>query len=349
MTGIYWSLRLARAQSAFRTNTPAGLDTALRLDPRNPAYHLGSGNYRRAAELSPALAAPWIGLGLAAEASGDLVAAEQHLLEAARRDHQFLPKWTLANFYFRQQRSTQFWQWAHDAAEINHDDLTALYRLCLATGEDPLRTLRDVVPTRAKARRQFLELALELDQLPAAGAAAELVAAEKRPKDRELLLATCDRLIQANLAERAVRLWNVLTPTTRLLTNGDFQTAPSGHGFDWRTSASPGFRLYPSAAGLAIEFAGTEDQVIPLCQVLALTPGRSYQASCSYQAELTSGAAPRWRAGQLLSPPLAPESHQILWTFQADRPLVELCLAARREPGQPRARGRLLVRNLSIQ
>ena len=44
--------------------------------------------------------------GLAAETRGDAALAEKWLQEAATVDRQYEPRWTLANFYFRQSQPT---------------------------------------------------------------------------------------------------------------------------------------------------------------------------------------------------------------------------------------------------
>jgi hypothetical protein len=52
------------------------------------------------------------------------------LLEAARVDRQFLPAWSLANFYFRRGDQASFWPWAKRAAALTFDDYRPLLRLC---------------------------------------------------------------------------------------------------------------------------------------------------------------------------------------------------------------------------
>src|ERR1700733_3627454 len=109
----WFSVRLARADAEFRRGTPESVARAMELAPSNSEYVLvralqveydGGDSTRlleRAATLSPMNAAPRIRLGLAAEIRGDFAGAETWLTDAARVNHQFEPRWTLANFYFR--------------------------------------------------------------------------------------------------------------------------------------------------------------------------------------------------------------------------------------------------------
>jgi len=49
-----------------------------------------------------------IGLGLQFEADGDFGRAEKKLLEAYEVDHTYLPRWSLANYYFRRDNIPAF-------------------------------------------------------------------------------------------------------------------------------------------------------------------------------------------------------------------------------------------------
>jgi len=84
---------------------------------------------RVAVTLNPRLAIAWIQLGLDAEGEGNLAEAEIDLLQAARVDRQYVPAWTLANFYFRRGDAANFWPWARKAAARTFDDYRPLLRL----------------------------------------------------------------------------------------------------------------------------------------------------------------------------------------------------------------------------
>ena len=112
-----FSIRLAWADIEFRRGTEDSIARAVRILPNNVQYILfhalqmeyagvdSTSELKRAAALSPISSAPRLRLGLQAEARGDVNDAEKWLLDAARVDHQFEPRWTLANFYSRQNRT----------------------------------------------------------------------------------------------------------------------------------------------------------------------------------------------------------------------------------------------------
>ena len=95
--------------------------------------------------------------GLEFERAGNLGAAEQTLLEAARYDHRYQPAWTLANFYFRQNEPDQFWHWAHRAAELSYDGGRPLLRLATELEDDP-----SVVTSRLGRRPVLLRTYLDI-------------------------------------------------------------------------------------------------------------------------------------------------------------------------------------------
>ena len=74
---------------------------------------------KRAVELNPFNVEAWIQLGLTFEMERhDAASAERYFLRAAQVDRMFLPKWTLTNFYFRQQNEREFFRWAKATLEI---------------------------------------------------------------------------------------------------------------------------------------------------------------------------------------------------------------------------------------
>src|ERR1700682_3219283 len=132
------TLRIGYADYLFRKDTLASVERAAEiwssdadfyarladLDSQNDIAHL-----RRAVALNPGLSKSWLALGIHLELQGSAEEAEHCYLEAARRDRQFLPAWTLANFYARRQDATRFWPWARHAAQMSYDDIRPLLRL----------------------------------------------------------------------------------------------------------------------------------------------------------------------------------------------------------------------------
>jgi hypothetical protein len=108
------------------------------------------------------------------------------LLQAARVEHQYLPAWTLANFYFRCGDSAKFWPWAQRAAALTYDDYRPLLRLA-----DTLETSPQIVATQlggdSRLLRAYMDLLIGLGQLDKAREIARLLEARHDPADRARL------------------------------------------------------------------------------------------------------------------------------------------------------------------
>ena len=150
--------------------------SALFLFAAAHAVRLGIGELGGGRRNSPPSSAAWIAAGLAAEESGDFAAAERDLLEAARIDHQYLPAWTLANFYFRR-GDAQFWPWARMAAGLAYDDLAPLLQLADAQESDAARLL-DRLGDSPRLHRAYLDYLIGKGHLESAQVVAARMAGE---------------------------------------------------------------------------------------------------------------------------------------------------------------------------
>ena len=171
---IYWSLRLGYADHLFRSGTPEGVKRAVELAPGNARYQdhwaaiLEDSGKDPAAALAameaavasnPRDSSSWMELGLRAERDGDLQKAERCLLEAARVDRQYDPRWTLANFYFRKSDWENFWLWAREAAAMSYGDSAALFRLGWRATQDPALILSRAIPDQPQVLARFIGFA----------------------------------------------------------------------------------------------------------------------------------------------------------------------------------------------
>ena len=146
------TLRLAMEEGDFRRDPEHALLAPSWLAAANLARYESSPEELRAAViLNPRLSSAWIDLGLDAEADGNLAGAEADLLQAERVDRQYVPAWTLANFYFRRGDAAKFWPWAQRAAALTYDDYRPLLRLA-----DALETSPKQVVTRLGSRPRLL-------------------------------------------------------------------------------------------------------------------------------------------------------------------------------------------------
>src|SRR3984885_9887050 len=90
----WWSIRLARADTAFRQHTPQDIARAIQLEPENTEYlaalalqaeYSGQDSTQlleEMARLNPRASTPRLRLGLAAELRGEMPQAERWLQEA---------------------------------------------------------------------------------------------------------------------------------------------------------------------------------------------------------------------------------------------------------------------------
>jgi len=164
----------------------------------------------------PRSALVWIRLGLELEQARDEEAAEKALLQAAYLDHQLLPAWTLANFYFRQNRREDFWKWGARAATLTYDDDRPLLQLA-----DRLEPDADALLRRLEAppglTRAYLDFLVGQQRMGAAQHAARFLLRFHDPADRKRILSLADRQLAAGHRVDAEELWNAIanSETTR--------------------------------------------------------------------------------------------------------------------------------------
>jgi hypothetical protein len=285
---------------------------------------------------SPRSSAVRIGTGLEAERALDFPTAERELLEAARLDRQYLPAWTLANFYFRRGDATRFWPWAQRAAAMSYDDPGPL--LQLADPLDPGRAL-DHLQTSPQLERAYLDLLIHDNRIEAAQAVARRILARGEAHDVARLRAFTTRLIAANRGADAAELWYRVG-------DDSLDHPPSGEGFDWRLPNERGVTAASRVGVLDFALDGLQSDVAALLERVIDVDHGTYRLSYQYS---TDAAGLHWALGSIESPPLAPaprwrESEQTFAPAHAG--LVHLVLLYRREAGMRRAEGRVEIRNV---
>lgn len=386
----YWTLRLGYTDRLFHTGTLEGAKRAVELAPGNARYRarwaamLGESGKDPATSISvlqsalacnPRDSSSWIELGLRAEMDKDFAKAESHLLEAARVDRQYDPRWALVNFYFRRGDAEKFWFWAREAAAMSYGDAASLFRLCWRVTQDPDVILDRAIPAQPQVLLRYLNFLLADNHLDAVEAVAAKVVEHAGRADLEVLFASCDRLLDAGRLSGALRIWSGLSQRRliphpapepdkgRSLTNGDFRELPLSHGFDWRVHPPAGvtFARAQSPPLLRVTFAGRQPE---RCEILSqLVP---VLASAQYRFRFrywTSNIGPntglRWRildartGAELVShsPHLASER-----PTQADLPfstppgarLARVVLAYQRTLGTTRIEGSICVSHTSL-
>ncbi|MGA8597781.1 MAG: hypothetical protein WB676_23955, partial [Bryobacteraceae bacterium] len=338
-------------------------------------------------ESNPFQAEAWIQRGLRAELTEhDSARAEHYYLEAARVNHMFLPLWTLANFYFRQQNKPKFFDAAKRALEITPYDSRPILSEAWAMANRPGEVL-GILPNREKVRFEYLNFLLandQSDQLASAavGAAAFRFNAQAENPGmenswRDLLGSTEDRLIATGQIEAAQRVWDnmhrtdwvrISTPSvSNPLSNGAFRKPFLGHGFDWAVQPVHGVNAdqFEELAKLSFAFDGTQPEACRLLQqFIPLNSGDTYRFEWQAEsADLRESVGLKWRifavtpesgprAGAPLTSPDLMSAGQSNGSWEFSVPpswhSALVALEYERPLGQVRAEGSVSIRGVSM-
>jgi tetratricopeptide (TPR) repeat protein len=365
-----WEDRLARAGRREST------ETAIRLAPgdaRNYTTLASFGGADRSLALesaviaSPYNAQAWIALGLNAEVEGDRIRAERSLLQAARVDRTYAPRWSLASFYFRASSRAQCLLWLRQAARMSYGDPRPLAQLAWNLAGDAPEALA-AVSERPPVLESYASLLLDHGRLgPAEVAAGRLL--DIAGKDAAgAALVYGDRFVDAGRLEAALRLWNRLAaagwiPARPLdpergphLTNGDFAREPLGRGFDWQMQGVAGVEMVrqPAAGSLRLSFSGEQpESCMLMLQRVALAPGRAWRLRFEYRSQgMARDTGLRWRTTRAEWPAPASEAwSEAAFDFRtpAGGVSVPLVLAYERAPGTMRMAGSFWLRRLRLE
>lgn len=387
LVGAYYSALFARASFLFGQDTAASVPAAVDLVPYNANYVARLAAWdpgkkqallRRAIQLNPFDFESYIQLGLTAELQDhDVAAAERDYLEASQVNHMFLPKWTLANFYFRHEQPGHFFRWAKATLQISPYQADPVFTQMWLISQDPQR-IAAAIPAKAPVLLQyslFLTRTGQFALIPPVVARIVALAGSRDPSDLgrdDQILPEEDRILAAGQVQPALDIWRTLlaagwlhtpAPTPAFpLTNGDFANPSLRHGFDWVPSAHEAITLEQSPAEktLRIALSGDEpEHCVILQQYVPLEPNRAYRLQWQTDGDgiqTPSGLA--WHihpvgattstdlsAGDLLS------SSRGAWDFQSP-PASALCLLTleySRPLGKLRANGSLALHSVLLQ
>lgn len=385
LTGAYFCFVFARASYLFQQDTATSVPAAVRLAPTNGAYVARLAGWQpdekvalleRAVALNPFYSDSWIQLGLTAEMEHrDASAAERYYLQAAKVNHMFLPKWTLTNFYFRQQRPEEFFRWARQALEITPFSADPVFAQMWLMSQDPQR-VASFVPDRAGVLLGYASFLANAHQYGALAPVVKrlLIAVgnlNPRSYGRDDQIGPIeDRLLAAGDLGPALDIWRNLqeadwislpAPTAaRPITNGEFRAPFWGHGFDWTPVSSSGVTMeqMTDEQSLQVALSGDEpEHCMLLRQYVPLDPNRTYQLRWKAEGlQLPEASGIHWQIeamggdlGVLTGTDLLDRSNA--WTFRSPNGanLALLTLEYTRPAGQVRASGSITLRNVTLQ
>jgi hypothetical protein len=374
--GIWSSWEFARADFLFHQDTEESVRSAIRLVPDGWEYYMRLAQFDReharellttALRLNRYDAQADIELGLQYEADGDFPRAERQLLDAYEVDHTYLPRWSLANYYFRRDNLPEFWAWARSAANMPADEVGPLFELCWRVSPDPERITGAILNQKPELIRQYLGFLLAKNQLGTVAIVAPRLLRSGDPEsDRPLLFSIVDRLVAVNDAAAANALWHLLmeqhwvVADTTVPNNPGFVRDPLPVSFDWSLPEYPGLHSWPGSSGLETEFTGSQPEDCTVAeQIVALTPG-DYTMTYSYRtSDIPPATGIRWqimdaKSNTVLadSPDLssvAVQHSELAFSVPPGTSLLRLRLAYRRALGTPRISGMLVVLSTQIQ
>jgi len=342
--GWLYYMRLSQLD---RSQTRELLETALRLN-----------RYDAQADIE---------LGLQYEAEGDFGRAEKQLLEAYDVDHTYIPRWSLANYYFRRDNMPAFWEWARSAAAMPADDIGPLFELCWRVTPDPEVITKAIFNDKPELIRQYISFLLAKDQPEAVAVIApHLVRTGDPETDRPFLFSLVNRLVAANDAASASNLWHLLIEQhwviadTTLPNNANFARDPLPVSFDWSFPEYSGLHSWPGSSGLETEFTGSQPEDCTVAeQVVALMHGNYTMEYAYHTSDIPPGTGIHWQVLDATSnsviaesPDLssdALENSAVKFSVPQDNSLVRLRLVYRRALGTPRVSGTLAVLSTTIK
>jgi hypothetical protein len=367
----WFSILLARADAEFRKGTPRDVARAVELTPRSTAYlsqqalqiEYEGGDSRpllaEIARINPGASAPRIRLGLDAEVRGDLGSAERWLLEAARVDRQYEPRWALANFYFRQQKMDDFWKWMRSALEVSYGDRAAAFDLASAASPDTRTILARAIPDQHEVVAAYLAHLLHGGKGSDWTPVALLLSQFHDPTDLPALHWTLDVLAELEHWPRdnALKIWRNLgypEPVAPVY-NPDFGPPRIGHGFDWQFMEVPGVKVthLDTPLALRVSFSGMQPESCPLLKQYAGISrlGKRYLLRWESRTRgLPANTGLAWAGNRDRGPLQASDD----WTagqlpFRGFGDYAVIALYYNRPLGEPRAEGSVDLRHVSIE
>ncbi len=366
---------MARADFLFKKDTEGSVRSAIRLEPDAWAYYMRLSEFDRAdarrllttsLRLNRYNAQADIELGLQYESQGDFDRAEKQLLLAYDVDHTYLPRWSLANYYFRRDNMQAFWAWAQSAASMPADDVGSLFDLCWRVSPAPGRITGAILNDNPELIRQYINFLLAKNEVGAVAAVAPRLMRSGSPDaDRALMLNLVNRFVAADQAAAANALWHLLmerhwvAADTTVPNNPTFRREPLPVAFDWSFGEYLGLHSWPGSSGLETEFTGSQPEDSTIAeQAIALAPG-DYAVAYAYRtSEIPSATGIRWQIVDAKSSAVLAESPDLSsdslvhsafgFSVPPGVSLLRLRLAYRRALGTPRISGTLDIQSVQV-
>jgi tetratricopeptide (TPR) repeat protein len=382
-----WSFRVAVSDYYASAVTVSGLEQAIAWSPSQSLNYVrlsalitdtdaGKAEklLQQAVALNPLDSRSWIDLALRHEMNGSLSVAEQELLRAAGTDRQYLPRWSLANFYFRRGDDTRFWLWARSASAMLYGDPRPLFRLCDAVTADA-NLIERLGLRDPDIRASYLSFVLARNQGELIPPVTQRLLTDNRESDVPILLAACDRLLELQNVGEAIVVWNGLSAARRIpygrlspdsagVTNSAFSSTPTSQGFDWRVPDIGGVNTVreDAAGGIRLIFSGRQpESCAPLSQFIPVRENTHYELEYLYNTSgIADGSGLSWNIEYMdvrqpanTTAEIASDEKGATRVMPFDTPpgchSARLSLTYRRAPGTTRIEGNIVLRQVRLR
>lgn len=375
--GMWRTERLTKADWLARAETIEALQAASQLEPLNAAYYARlafldperTGALHTALRLNPRNPAWWITLASRQEQAGDLTGAEQSLLKADSICQYYTPRWTTAYFYFRLGKREPFTKWARASLSVGAGETEPIFQMARRLGLSSAEIAREVVPDDPDKVAAFIDYLLGSHQPGETyEPAAKLVRLGVKNR-RELVLRVCESLFENGNPSQAMALWNQtvkagwvpfaeLDPLAgKLLARTSFAGERIEHGFDWRYSLPQGISASTGEAdgSLRLEFSGNEPPDCDLVSALTpLLPGKKYRLAVQYRLQgIVTDSGLAWSLvtipdGKPLATAPLGKGAEASVTFDAPAKPARLQLAYHRNLGTTRIEGTAWIEAVNL-
>jgi len=321
--------REAVASRLAARNSLDGIRRAERWDPSNPEYPARFGRalaadpvdadpqevahaFGTAARLGPHRAENWAGLGEALDLAGDSAGAAR----AYERALQLFPRspainWQYANFLIRAGDATQAAAPLRAAIEGDATLRMGAFDLEWRAGM-PSAEILAIVPARQEILSAYLDYLVRTERLDAAEDAWRRLVASPDAFDMDAALRYFDALLHVHRVDALEALWADLArhdparvhaaDGANRITNGGFEDAVLGGGFDWRIVPIDGAEaeidtetVRGGSRSLCVRFDGKHNLAFGhVAQYAAVEPGTAYRLTAWVRTEgITTDSGPR--------------------------------------------------------
>lgn len=337
-------------------------------------------SWRRAILLDPRNPRILIQAGISAEMRGDISEAEKLYLQAEKTNALWLPRWTLANFYTRQNQPDKSLFWIKKGLDRAWgNDLSAVYDLALQSGATSEQILNELLPPIPIAYSGYMRW-LVRDKLDAVNAPLLETAATRyiglsgnwqAPRFSGPVVFAASHLMRNQYGDAAKKLWKracneqlidcPTPPDDGLIANGAFLKAFIQSPLDWTFPPMEGITAIhqPGSGTVKYSFSGKQQEIFPLLtQTLNIPANTSWVVKFDFQTRDISplqGESFAWQLGVQpipLSRPLSSESwRELSFTIGPfeETTVAPLMLVYVRKPGTIRVKGDFWIRNIRAE